>query len=69
MHNALLPLLTSTEAAKFLNLGTPRTLDAWRLRRQGPPYILVGRLARYRPEDLTAWLESRTVAHPTAGAP
>jgi hypothetical protein len=69
MSYTLAPLLTSTEAAKFLNLGNSRTLDAWRLRRQGPPYILVGRLARYRPADLAAWLESRTVAHPAVGAP
>ena len=60
-------LLTSEETAKFLNLKNHRTLDAWRLRRQGPPYIKVGTSIRYRMDSLAAWIESRTVANQTVG--
>jgi hypothetical protein len=35
----------------------------WRLLRQGPKYLKIGAAVRYKPEDLTSWLESR----PTGG--
>lgn len=40
---------------------TKETLDAWRYRRQGPPYVKVGRLVFYRPEEVRAWLARRVV--------
>jgi predicted DNA-binding transcriptional regulator AlpA len=36
-----------------------KTLQGWRLRRQGPPYVKVGRrLVRYPAEDLHRWIHS-----------
>jgi predicted DNA-binding transcriptional regulator AlpA len=38
-----------------------KTLQGWRLRRQGPRYIKVGRrLVRYPAEDLHGWINSRS---------
>lgn len=36
-----------------------KTLQAWRTRGGGPAFIRVGRLVRYRDEDVSRWLESR----------
>jgi predicted DNA-binding transcriptional regulator AlpA len=41
------------------------TVRRWRLFRQGPPYLKIGAAVRYRPEAISAWLESR----PTGGEP
>lgn len=53
-------LLTEEELAALLGV-EPATLVAWRYRRQGPAFIKVGRLPRYRTEDVDAWLAARTV--------
>jgi hypothetical protein len=37
-------------------------LADWRYKGQGPTYIKVGRLIRYRKAALDAWLQSREVA-------
>jgi predicted DNA-binding transcriptional regulator AlpA len=37
------------------------TATKWRARAEGPPFIKVGRLVRYRRRDVEAWLASRTV--------
>lgn len=54
--------LTNAEAAKYLRL-SPRTLEAYRVRGGGPPFIKhgghVAGLVLYRPADLDAWVESR----------
>ena len=39
-----------------------KTLQAWRCRGGGPPFIRVGRLVRYRPQDVEAWIASRRVS-------
>jgi predicted DNA-binding transcriptional regulator AlpA len=39
------------------------TVRRWRLFRQGPKYLKIGAAVRYKPEDISAWLESR----PTGG--
>ncbi len=51
-------LLTEEQAAQRLGLNH-RTLAAWRQRRQGPPYVKVGKCVRYRVADLEAF----TAAH------
>lgn len=56
------PLMTQNEAARILGLKNPRTLAAWRLRREGPPYIRCGRAVRYAAQDVMAWLAGRRVA-------
>jgi hypothetical protein len=41
---------------------TEATLADWRYRRRGPAFVKVGRLVRYRPEDLDAWLDAQRTA-------
>lgn len=52
-------LLTESQAAEYLNI-TPRTLQAWRYREGGPPFVRVSeRCIRYRSHDLIVWIEGR----------
>jgi len=53
-------LLTESQAAQLLQISI-RTLQAWRLRRSGPPYVQLGRAVRYRKSDLMGWIDSNTV--------
>jgi predicted DNA-binding transcriptional regulator AlpA len=39
------------------------TVRRWRLLHQGPKYIKIGAAVRYKPEDISTWLDSR----PTGG--
>jgi len=53
-------LLTPDQVASTLGL-SHRTLAAWRSsRRNLLPYVKVGSRVRYRSEDISTWLESRT---------
>jgi hypothetical protein len=52
-------LLTEHATAEILNLSI-RTLQSWRLRRAGPPFVQVGRAVRYRRRDLIAWIDANT---------
>jgi len=55
------PLLNTVAAAKLLAID-PETLANWRAAgRYTLPFVKVGRLVRYRPADLTAFIASRTV--------
>ena len=45
-------------AAAFLGL-QPATLEIWRTRREGPPFIKVGKVVRYSMADLRQWMEAR----------
>jgi excisionase family DNA binding protein len=45
--------------ADYLNT-SPRTLEDWRYRRIGPPFIRVGGQIRYRRSDVDAWLAANT---------
>lgn len=46
------------------------TATKWRAKAEGPPFIKVGRLVRYRRRDVEAWLVSRTVGRaPSHAAP
>jgi len=58
MHEAV---LTTTETAQALKC-TPGALARMRRERRGPAFVRVGRLIRYRPVDLDAWLKSRRIA-------
>ena len=51
------PLLTPAEAAEVLGV-PPRTLADWRHRGTGPPWLRVGRHARYPADDFDAWVAS-----------
>lgn len=53
-------LLDDVGAAKILKV-SPQTLRNWRCQRRGPAYIRVGRLVRYKPEDLAEFLNAARV--------
>ncbi|MEP6862945.1 MAG: helix-turn-helix domain-containing protein [Deltaproteobacteria bacterium] len=42
------------------------TATKWRAKAEGPPFIKVGRLVRYRRTDVELWLDSRTVGRRSA---
>ena len=53
-------LLREQDAADFLSLSV-RTLQSWRIRVAGPPFVQVGRAVRYRRRDLIVWIEANTI--------
>jgi hypothetical protein len=56
-------LLTSEEAANVLGLKNAHTLSVWRTTKRYPlPYIKVGRMVRYRIDDLKTFLQQRTLS-------
>lgn len=55
------PPLDETSAAIWLGGLATRTLANWRSQRRGPRFIRVGRLIRYRIEDLQAFLDAGAV--------
>lgn len=48
--------LTAKEVATYLNMAIS-TLAAFRSENKGPSYTKIGRLVRYRQEDVDKWLE------------
>jgi predicted DNA-binding transcriptional regulator AlpA len=55
-------LLNQRLAAARLGLPSARTLEAWRRRGYGPPFLrLSSRLVRYRVSDIDRWLGARVV--------
>ncbi len=57
-----LKLLTPEEVGDLLGV-TEHTLANWRCeRRHNLPYVKVGRLVRYREEDVDAYIEQQTQA-------
>lgn len=57
MHDVA--LLSEIAAAEALDV-SPRTLQAWRARGGGPPFIRVSaRCVRYRPDDIRRWIAER----------
>ena len=51
-------LLTTEEAAEDLR-NSPRTLERYRVTGEGPRFLKIGKLVRYRRSDLVAWRDSR----------
>lgn len=52
-------LIDERAAADALGL-TPRTLQAWRIRGEGPAHVRISsRCIRYRPQDLAAFAAER----------
>ena len=62
VNNVLETPLNEHDVARITGLSVA-SVPRWRLLRQGPKYIKIGAAVRYRPEDITAWLETR----PTGG--
>lgn len=63
-------LLTTQQAAHHIAL-SPRTLERYRVTGEGPPFLKVGRLVRYRIRDLDVWLDAavrQSTSDPGPGA-
>ena len=52
------PLVGEERAAELLGGLSVRTLQRWRQDSRGPRFVRVGRLIRYRPEDIAAFAEA-----------
>jgi len=63
-HSKLETLLNEYDVARIIGLSVA-SVRRWRLLRQGPRYLKIGAAVRYKPEDISAWIESR----PSGGAP
>ena len=57
-NNTLETLLNENDVARITGLSVV-SVRRWRLLRRGPKYLKIGTAARYKPEDVSAWLESR----------
>lgn len=55
-------LLTSDQLASLLHI-EPATAEKWRMNGRGPSFIRAEGRILYRPEDVDAFLKSRTVRH------
>jgi len=62
MDSVLETLLNEHDVARITGLSVA-SVRRWRLLRQGPKYIKIGAAVRYKPEAVSAWLETR----PTCG--
>jgi len=51
-------LLTETEVSKQLHVSLA-CMRRWRLERRGPPFVKIGSLVRYRPQDVDAWVDAQ----------
>ena len=58
----IVKLLNDHALAELCGFGV-ETVRRWRLRGRGPRYIKINSAVRYRPEDISVWLETR----PTGG--
>lgn len=54
-HAAVSPLMDSREIAAYLKV-SESTLSRWRTAGQGPPFLRLGGIARYRMDAVDAWL-------------
>ena len=60
--NTLEKFLNEHDVARITGLSVA-SVRRWRLLQRGPKYIKIGAAVRYKPEDVSAWLQSR----PTGG--
>lgn len=51
-------MLRTTEAARYIGL-RKSTLEAWRVRGDGPVFLKLGKAVRYREQDLDDFLMAR----------
>lgn len=62
--NKFVELWSEFEAAAVIGVSA-QSLSRWRKAGIGPPYLRLGRKVRYRPGDVTVWIDSQ-VQHPIA---
>ncbi|RCK71188.1 DNA-binding protein [Desertihabitans brevis] len=60
------PLMDSREIAAYLKV-SESTLSRWRSAGQGPPFLRLGGIARYRVETVDAWLAGLEHGHAQEG--
>jgi predicted DNA-binding transcriptional regulator AlpA len=60
-------LLTEAQVSQILGRGVP-ALQKDRVAGTGPQFIKMGRLVRYRPSDVQAWLAERVRQSTSEGA-
>lgn len=60
-------LVNETMAALHLDI-SPRTLQAWRIRGEGPAFVKLGRSVRYDRAELDRFIAERTQASTAGGA-
>lgn len=60
------PLMDSREIAAYLKV-SESTLSRWRSAGQGPPFLRLGGIARYRIEAVDAWLAGLEHDHAAEG--
>ena len=51
-------LLTSEDVSEYLRV-SPHTIEMWRRKKVGPPWLKIGRSIRYKFSEVHAWLERR----------
>ena len=61
-QNMIDALLSDRDIARIMGFSV-HTVRRWRFLNQGPRYLKISNLVRYRVEDVKAWLETR----PTGG--
>jgi predicted DNA-binding transcriptional regulator AlpA len=59
-------LLRQKDVGRIIN-ASERQVRAMRLRGEGPAHVRLGRLVRYRPRDVQAWIASATEINARAG--
>ena len=57
----------TTKQVSELTAFSPKTLEAWRSKRTGPPYSVIGHRVRYRLADVRAWLASHATVQCDCG--
>lgn len=60
------PLMDSREIAAYLKV-SESTLSRWRSAGQGPPFLRLGGIARYRIDAVDAWLVGLEHGHAPEG--
>ena len=60
------PLMDSREIAAYLKV-SESTLSRWRSAGQGPPFLRLGGIARYRIDAVDAWLTGLERGHAPEG--
>ena len=63
---AVSPLRDSREIAAYLKV-SESTLSRWRSAGQGPPFLRLGGIARYRIDAVDAWLAGLEHSHAPEG--
>ena len=58
VNSTLETLLNEHDVARITGLSVA-SVRRWRVLRQGPKYLKIGAAVSYKPEDISAWLESR----------